>query len=66
MVNGGLGLQLAGNDHAFVVTYCVVVAVVAAVYVASVLLKVWRTRRAAASGSPRESKAARAVPTNTP
>lgn len=65
MINGGLGLQLAGlttDNHAFIVAYCVVVAVVAAAYIACVLLKVWRTGcRAAPAGSPRDNKMHRAV-----
>ncbi|KAG5942080.1 hypothetical protein E4U59_001363 [Claviceps monticola] len=38
MINGGLGLQLAGNDRAFVIAYCVILAVFAASYLASVVL----------------------------
>ncbi|KHN98343.1 uncharacterized protein MAM_04104 [Metarhizium album ARSEF 1941] len=57
VIDGGLGLQLAGNDYTFVVTYCVLVAVVAAAYVAVVLFKMRRTRRAGVPrGSPGNAK----------
>lgn len=38
MVNGGLGLQLAGLDRHFVIAYCTIAGVFAALYVASVAL----------------------------
>ncbi|KAG6021495.1 hypothetical protein E4U40_005257 [Claviceps sp. LM458 group G5] len=44
MINGGLGLQLAGNDRAFVIAYCVILAVFAASYLASAVLGAARRR----------------------
>ncbi|GAB0138472.1 hypothetical protein EsDP_00006707 [Epichloe bromicola] len=38
MVNGGLGLQLAGMDRPFVIAYCTIAGVFAALYVGSVIL----------------------------
>ncbi|KAG6261801.1 hypothetical protein E4U49_003588 [Claviceps purpurea] len=53
IINGGLGLQLAGNDRAFVIAYCVILAVFAASYLASVMLGAVsrRTKRGRQSSS---------------
>lgn len=56
MINGGLGLQLAGNDRAFVIAYCVILAVFAASYLASVVLgAVSRRSKRGSQGSSDDS-----------
>ncbi|KAK2596736.1 hypothetical protein QQS21_006191 [Conoideocrella luteorostrata] len=51
MINGGLGLQLAGLDGPFVITYCTILGIFAALYLGSMVIGVLRKRRAATPGS---------------
>ncbi|KAG6029927.1 hypothetical protein E4U41_000228 [Claviceps citrina] len=51
MVNGGLGLQLAGSDGAFVAAYCVLLGVFAVLYLASAVLGLLKRRSRSGSRS---------------
>lgn len=53
VVNGGLGLQLAGASSSLITAYAVVSAIVAVIYVAVKLFTFWRQRKA---GGPRAEK----------
>ncbi|PHH60314.1 hypothetical protein CDD82_2315 [Ophiocordyceps australis] len=43
IVNGGLGVQLAGNSRGFLIAYCVVAAVFGALYLAAALMRAVKT-----------------------
>lgn len=52
IIIGGLGLQLAGhNSGAWLIAYCVVAAVVAQFYIASIIVGVFRRRKETRSES---------------
>lgn len=45
IINGGLGLQMAGSPTRFVVAYCVVAALMTVMYLCSVTFGIFRKRR---------------------
>lgn len=52
VINGGLGLQLAGDTTgAFIIAYCVITGVVALVYLASVAFGHFRRRKLTQGGA---------------
>lgn len=55
IINGGLGLQLAGASSSLIAAYAVVSAIVVLLYIAVKLFTQWRARRA---GGPRAEKIA--------
>ncbi|KAG5983314.1 hypothetical protein E4U55_000298 [Claviceps digitariae] len=56
MVNGGLGLQLAHNDRAFVIAYCVIASVFGVLYAGCAVLGGMKRRGSESSGGDAERR----------